>query len=79
MLANFNQTGYTPFSISPVISSLQRTQGMITSSTSDSIPLENRPSIMATFISLYALIFFFGISGNALVIRKYKFYFHYRK
>ena len=36
----------------------------------ESIPLENRPPIMATFISLYALIFFFGISGNVLVVRK---------
>ena len=32
------------------------------------VPFENRRSIMATFISLYTLIFFFGISGNALVI-----------
>jgi hypothetical protein len=36
-----------------------------------SIPLENRLPIKATLISLYALIFFFGISGNALVVRKY--------
>jgi hypothetical protein len=34
------------------------------------IALENRHPIMATFISLYALIFFFGITGNALVVCK---------
>lgn len=36
----------------------------------NSVPLENRTAIMATFISLYALIFFFGITGNALVVCK---------
>ena len=34
------------------------------------VSLENRPIIMVTFISLYALIFFFGITGNALVVCK---------
>jgi cellobiose-specific phosphotransferase system component IIC len=32
------------------------------------VPLENRLPIMITFISLYGLIFFFGITGNALVV-----------
>jgi hypothetical protein len=41
------------------------------STTTEPIPLENRLPIMATFISLYVLIFFFGIIGNALVVRKY--------
>ncbi|CAF3370025.1 unnamed protein product [Rotaria sp. Silwood1] len=48
---------------------MARTPSMpISTTTEQIIPLENRPPIMATFISLYALIFFFGISGNALVI-----------
>ncbi|CAF1533775.1 unnamed protein product [Rotaria magnacalcarata] len=48
---------------------MPKTSSMTISSTNDyAIPLENRPPIMATFISLYALIFFFGITGNALVI-----------
>lgn len=42
----------------------------ISTITVQSVPLENRPPIMATFISLYTLIFFFGITGNALVICK---------
>ncbi|CAF1356330.1 unnamed protein product [Adineta ricciae] len=43
---------------------------LITTSTVEDkvISLENRPVIMVTFISLYALIFFFGITGNALVV-----------
>jgi hypothetical protein len=45
------------------------------STTTVQIPLENRSPIMATFISLYALIFFFGITGNALVVRKCNFLF----
>ena len=45
------------------------------SSAKESISLEDRPVIKATFISLYALIFFFGISGNALVVRKYSSFF----
>ena len=32
------------------------------------VPLESHLPIMVTFISLYALIFFFGITGNALVV-----------
>jgi len=52
-----------------------RTSSMTISSTI--VPLENRTPIMATFISLYALIFFFGITGNALVVCKYRIYFHF--
>jgi len=40
----------------------------LSTTTPHSIPLENRLPIMITFISLYALIFFFGITGNALVV-----------
>ncbi|CAF0787559.1 unnamed protein product [Adineta steineri] len=40
----------------------------ISSATEHMVSLENRPVIMATFITLYALIFFFGITGNALVV-----------
>lgn len=39
------------------------------------IPLESRLPIMITFISLYALIFFFGITGNALVVCMFSFVF----
>jgi hypothetical protein len=49
----------------------------ISSTIGKTIPLENRTPIMATFISLYALIFFFGITGNALVVCKYRFCFHF--
>ena len=35
------------------------------------IPLADRPLIMGTIIALYGLIFFFGITGNALVVREY--------
>lgn len=49
----------------------------ISSTIGKTIPLENRTPIMATFISLYALIFFFGITGNALVVCKYRFYFYF--
>lgn len=38
--------------------------------TEQMIALETRLPIKATFITLYALIFFFGITGNALVVRK---------
>jgi len=47
-----------------------KTSAITMSTVTSSIPLENRPPIKATLISLYALIFFFGISGNALVVRK---------
>jgi cellobiose-specific phosphotransferase system component IIC len=44
----------------------------ISTTTSEQIiQLENRLPIMTIFISLYALIFFFGITGNALVVCKY--------
>jgi hypothetical protein len=54
---------------------LTSTSSMIisTTTTEQIIPLENRLPIMATFISLYALIFFFGITGNALVVCMYLF------
>ncbi|UJR15916.1 hypothetical protein I4U23_002837 [Adineta vaga] len=43
---------------------------LVTASTATErmVPLENRPIVKATFISLYVLIFFFGITGNALVV-----------
>ncbi|CAF0778292.1 unnamed protein product [Rotaria sordida] len=41
---------------------------IISTTTEPIVPLENRSPIKATFISLYTLIFFFGITGNALVI-----------
>jgi hypothetical protein len=53
---------------------LTRTSSMtISTTTEQTIPLENRLPIMATFISLYAIIFFFGITGNALVVCMYLF------
>lgn len=53
-----------------------RTPAMtISATTEQTIPLESRLPIMATFITLYALIFFFGITGNALVICKDYFFF----
>lgn len=62
--------------VSPLAADLSKIPLVAMGTTTEPIPLENRPSIMATFISLYALIFFFGICGNALVIRKYKFLLH---
>jgi hypothetical protein len=51
---------------------ITKTSSMANSQTIEQItPLENRLPIMATFISLYALIFFFGITGNALVVCMY--------
>jgi hypothetical protein len=53
-------------------SSAKTSSGAISSSTAgEIIPLESRPPIMAIIISLYALIFFFGITGNALVVCKH--------
>jgi hypothetical protein len=58
-------------SSSALAAHLARALATTMSTTTESIPLENRPPIKATLISLYALIFFFGITGNALVVRKY--------
>jgi hypothetical protein len=66
----FNQSAFIPISRSPFVAHLFKTPVTTLSSATDSIPLENRLPIKATFISLYVLIFFFGITGNALVIRK---------
>ncbi len=68
----FNHSNYIPMNFnSSSLAHFARTAVIITSTTTGSIPLENRPPIKATLISLYALIFFFGITGNALVVRKY--------
>ncbi|CAF0916897.1 unnamed protein product [Rotaria sp. Silwood1] len=67
----FNHSSSIPINISPFTTHIVKTPAVTmsaTTTTTEAIPLENRPSIMATFISLYALIFFFGISGNALVV-----------
>ncbi|CAF3803464.1 unnamed protein product [Rotaria magnacalcarata] len=68
MSTNFNNSGYNQMSLYTFVSHLAKTSAITTASTTDAMPLENRPSIMVTFISLYALIFFFGICGNALVV-----------
>ncbi|CAF3434752.1 unnamed protein product [Rotaria socialis] len=68
MSINFNNSGYNQQNLHPFASHLVKTSALTTASTTDAILLENRPSIMATFISLYTLIFFFGICGNALVV-----------
>jgi hypothetical protein len=65
-----NQSAFIPNSRSPLVVHLLKTSATTLSSAVDSIPLENRLPIKATFISLYVLIFFFGITGNALVVRK---------
>ena len=44
--------------------------GLTSSKSEQTISLENRLPIKVTFITLYALIFFFGITGNALVVGK---------
>jgi hypothetical protein len=67
----FNQSGYAPMNMSPFAAHMFKVPAMTLSTATETIPLENRPPIKATFISLYALIFFFGISGNALVVREY--------
>lgn len=56
-----------------IAAQLARTLSITMSTPTEFIPLENRSPIKAAIISLYALIFFFGISGNALVVRKYFF------
>lgn len=72
MMFMFNQTTYNFSAISHTASLFTKFQtNSIVSSTKESVSLEDLPVIKATFISLYALIFFFGISGNALVVRKY--------
>ena len=43
---------------------------MTSAKTESTIALENRLPIKVAFITLYALIFFFGITGNALVVSK---------
>jgi len=53
-----------------LVAHMAKTSAITMSTATESVPLENRPPIKATLISLYALIFFFGISGNALVVRK---------
>ncbi|CAF2956179.1 unnamed protein product [Rotaria sp. Silwood2] len=64
----FNHSSSFPMNISPFTTNIVKTSAITMNTATETIPLENRPSIMATFISLYALIFFFGISGNVLVV-----------
>ena len=48
-----------------------RTSSLITSSTTPvNVPLETRLPFLIILIVLYTLIFFFGITGNALVVCK---------
>ena len=68
-MASINSSNQIAFNLSNLtrISSTS-----ISATTSEQIvQLESRLPIMVTFISLYALIFFFGITGNALVVCKY--------
>jgi hypothetical protein len=67
----FNHTGHFSINISVLMAQMARAPAITMSTTKEKISLENRLPIMVTFISLYALIFFFGICGNALVVRKY--------
>ncbi|CAF1256312.1 unnamed protein product [Adineta steineri] len=69
MFPAFNHSSYTPLNMSHYAAFMMTRPPVIPmTTTTGPIPLENRPPIMATFISLYVLIFFFGISGNALVV-----------
>jgi hypothetical protein len=70
MSSTFNQSTIISITRSPLIAQLIKTSAATLSSSADSIALENRLPIKATFILLYVLIFFFGITGNALVVRK---------
>lgn len=67
----FNQSTLNSISNSLLTGNLLKTSMTTSTSTTNSIALENRLPIKATFISLYVLIFFFGIAGNALVVRMY--------
>jgi hypothetical protein len=71
MFASFNQSNPIPINMSLFAAHMAKMPAITMSTTTEPIPLENRTPIMATFISLYVLIFFFGIIGNALVVRKY--------
>ncbi|CAF1226342.1 unnamed protein product [Adineta ricciae] len=70
MLPGLNQSSLSQSSINMSLFAtlMTKSSASITTTTPGPIPLENRPLIMTTFISLYVLIFFFGITGNALVI-----------
>lgn len=71
MPIRFNQSGFPPTNTSSFLAQFMKASAITVGTTTQQIPLENRRPIMATFISLYALIFFFGITGNALVVRKW--------
>jgi len=66
-----NQSNYTSMSLSFFAAQMIKTPAITMSTATEAIALENQLPIKATLISLYVLIFFFGISGNALVVRKY--------
>ncbi|UJR30670.1 hypothetical protein I4U23_018194 [Adineta vaga] len=65
---NHSNHGHMPINISHFVTYLTKSAAITTTATPGSIPLENRTPIMAVIISLYVLIFFFGITGNALVV-----------
>jgi hypothetical protein len=71
MSFSFNNTGLFSTNMSSIFAQIISARATTMRPTTETIPLENRLPIMVTFISLYALIFFFGICGNALVVRKY--------
>ena len=70
MAFSFNHTSQFSLNMS-LFAQMVSARVTTVSTTTETIPLENRLPIMTTFISLYTLIFFFGICGNALVVRKY--------
>lgn len=70
MSLQFNFSNNSSMNLPLFVAQMAKTSAITMSTATASIPLENRPPIKATIISLYALIFFFGISGNALVVRK---------
>jgi len=70
MSLQFNLSNNSSMNFPLLVAHMAKASAIKMSTVTESIPLENRPPIKATIISLYALIFFFGISGNALVVRK---------